>query len=525
MDVFFGGPVAGELEEVFDQVASASAVDSEGNIVERYQKSTLKHLAWHIENRAYGPDALRLCHLLRVAAACGNRGGYKEILWPVQPIRAGVLRQLIPQSPTQFEDMGIEQNNDSLLIRYSDGTFSLSHAAVAELFGLFEFSATVLGLAFFDELVETLAAPRTTKARVSKLSNHLQSALYTWLAPHVQAIHDQRNGRRITRFLKARNDEDFDAESANDDAILEFWLSSSSDPNLSFRLYQTVYAAFRQIARDLKEDSDFHGIRRAVSTHRAEDEETDLLKHLYASPSGNSHADDDYSTNNPFEVQSDPIVEEEKLHDPVKRLESADLSKVRFLNKKDLELIRYLVEDPNAIDEVLRSTLRTGTLGQGQHKLGKHKSGKPAVLRSAIEEATERSFNDLRTDFRDVSDRLDMAIEASLYVLNRYGADAKNEGEPVIEMDFQQMARARQAFENINRAGFRQQDMHDAEVIAAHRLASREVTRLKELLERIQLAWTRLLEPEGNEQHGTAMFREDRELFAAQFVKLYGVEK
>lgn len=522
MDGEYGGSASGELQAIFDAVASASAVDIDGDTVDKYTPRVLGNLVWSIETRSYGQDMLRLCHLLRVAACCRAAGGYVEVLYPIDPVRPGVLRSLVQPYRSNMSQAGIEDAHDCITISYADGSFELSHAGMSDLIALFEFLVMVLGFNFFDETAANLSGPNVTNVAVAGEANRLQKTIYAWLLEHLPPVQVQRKGRVLNRFLMETCGEDFSADDLGDEVILSFWLRYSGNTEMDFRMYRSVYAAFRRLRADMADDIAATQFRRAMSSFRGrgqggDAEDIDIVERLHAAPSSEALPDEDRAWRTEFEVLVGTTIEEPSALGPIDRLASDDLSSVKFLTAKDRELVRDLVDDPLAVVELPFSTLRLESFGRGQNLLKEGKGGGENRVREALERATSRAYQDLLEAFEKVHQRLKLAMDASYYVLSQARPSAGE--DRVVRPNFDILPRARKAFERIERAGFRRADLENEQMLEVHRMSAGELHLVAEALERIVRTWKRHLDPSKED-----VFEGDRVVFYEQFQILYGEE-
>lgn len=522
MDGDYGGSASDELQATFDAVASASAVDFEGNTVDKYTQRVLGNLVWSIETRSYGQDVLRLCHLLRVAACCRADGGYVEVLYPIDPVRPGVLRRLLQPYQSKLLQAGIEDQFDCVTLNYTDGAFELSHAAMPDLIVLFEFLVMVLGFDFFDETAAGLSGPNVTTSEAADEANRIQKTIYAWLLEHLPPVQVQRKGRVLNRFLMETCGEDFGADDLDDGVILSFWLRYSGNVELDFRMYRSVYAAFRRLRADMADDIAATQFRRAMSSFRGsgqggDAEDIDIIERLHAAPSAEAFPDEDRAWRTEFEVFVGMTIEEPSALGPIERLASDDLASVKFLTAKDRDLIRELADDPYAVVQTPLSTLRLESFGRGQNLLKEGKGGGGNRVREALERATSRTYRDLLEAFEKVQQRLKLSMDASYYILSQAGPSTAE--DTVVRPDFNIMPRARKAFERIERAGFRRADIENQDLVDVHRMSAGELHLVAEALERILQTWERQLNPSRED-----VFERDRVIFHEQFEILYGEE-
>lgn len=519
MDGVYGGSTSDELSSVFDAVAAASSVDFDGHTIDRYTRRVFGNLVWSIETRSYGPEVMRLCHLLRAAGACGARGGYLDILYPLDPIRPGVLRRLMQPHRAALQRAGIEDYGDNVVLSYPDGAFELSHASMPDMIILFEFLVMILGFEHFDEIGERLSGPGISKTDVAVASNRLQKTIYAWLSDHLPPVQIHRKNRILSRFMSDARDGDFNTDDLDDAAILDFWLRFSSDSEMDFRMYRSVYAGFRQLRMDMSDNAEATRFRRAISSYSFGDdpESVDIMGQLYAAPSDDAFPDESRATNAGFEALVGVTIDDSQLSRPVENLDSDDFARVKFLSARDRDLIRDLVDDPFAVEQLPLSTLRMESFGRGQNILKEGRGAGGNRIADALLRATERSYRDALADFRKVRERLGVAMDASFYILSQSGVGMPADVDGVVRPDFDIMPRARKAFERVERAGFRRSEIGDEEILNIHRLAAGDLHRIADALDRIIRIWERHLDSSGDE-----IYVQDKDIFIKQFKLLYG---
>ncbi|MEQ9121012.1 MAG: hypothetical protein RIM80_00380, partial [Alphaproteobacteria bacterium] len=197
---------------------------------------------------------------------------------------------------------------------------------------------------------------------------------------------------------------------------------------------------------------------------------------------------------------------------PLAVLAEAPADRVKFFNKKEGEFLRDLMDYGPAAFDLPVSVLRADTFGATQGQITQ------ALRRAAADEVPAlctcretETYEARVAGYQRGLAQQERIMLAVLHVLRRF-RDSPSEAAGV--EDSVVVDRASLAFRQLSRAGFREEDLKDPDVVAAYQFAAPALSDAKDHVDRF------LVRFDGVDLD--AQFTADRPAFAAQFAALYG---
>ena len=487
--------------------------------------------------RTYASALLELCHLAR--AASSYRGRYFELFWAPGPMRAGRLRALFAKArPASWLKIGPA----SVELIYTDGGFTVTYGRMPVLVALAEFLLTALGFKALDETLAPLALRGVSVADVSRQANALSRAVYNYLKAHLPPLQAQRKLGAVIDFLKERNDGDFDLGHIDDAAVLDFWRGAiDAEQDQDFRTFTSVFLAFARF-RDVFEQAAAIG----------------AIEH--ALPIGSAVQDGEVD---PADVATAVEIAQGPSN-PLDELQSPPSSRIKFFNAKERECLAFLFQCGRAADALPLSFLRAEVFGRVQSRLSQAlrtaRSPDAVIAAGAIEDYRARQVR-----FREMAAHGRTMLLAAAYVMHETGlrqfASAARAAGLDLALDLDSsgldaphlhanafaetvvpfrplsperkptasaptasavdafLADARKAARQVARAGFRPDEIHDADVQAGFVAGCPLVAAVLDRIGGFSARLAGLRVPEGD---WAAQFSADSKVFATCFSRIYG---
>ena len=465
-----------ELREVFRLLA-----EIDGPAGAKFTTRVLTALAARIVGRAYETPLLELCHLVRAAELAGraNRsGGFEWLFWGVETARPSAYR-------AAFAAGADEADEEGATLRYADGDFEVRFGRMPMLAALMEFLISFLGYRAVADSAAQLSAEDATRQTVSEVAKDLARQLYAALRDHLPTAQAQRKFHAITEFLQEKVGDEFTGHDINDQAVLDFWLATADSGRAAdFRGFRTTVLAFLRLRRLLLDSDSLQALAHPLAIG----------------------ADSDAHE---VEFAADAVLPPLPAEDPLELLQEQPAASVKAYNKRELAALELPLAETAGIVALRLSYLRAETFGPLQNRLTqalRRQSGDFADLIAAGPNAT---YADCVAALDRLAEHTRQVMQATLYVLRQQREDDGT-------VDLAAFAAQRKAFNAINRAGFGNSALDDANRPAFEALAD-ALAPISEALATVLNAF----ENEG----WRATESGDRMQFAAAFNRLYGVEE
>lgn len=478
--------VSTALKEIIRSIAEQ---DFDGQ--PRFRDRDCRELAKVIACRIYAKPLLELCHFVRAASLLDRRRRYENFFWAVLPATPGNFRDTLGLYAS-VKPVGLTIAEDGVTLTYEGGVFTVKCGRMPFLTVLMDFLVGALGYDRCDDLFARITGPEVTEKEVSDTAKDLAKQVYYFLEDHLPSVQEQKKFRQVGAFLEARYGPGLALADIDDDCILDFWVEMSApsgEEGGNFTAFPTVFDAFIRFVQavDL-------GMQSSRAGH-----------------TGTIGGDREAGEIDPDNVQQ---LAELTLNEEIsllERLAEPPMDAVKFLNKRETELLSYLLPRRAEVTRWSLSYLRSEVFGRGQARLSQALRNKVLAdkLLALIEEAAPETYADHVAAVEKVRAYLTKLLLACVYVLRRDEAD---DGAVV---DFDTMGKARKAFHSISRQGFQEDRLSQPEIAEAFDLAPDCLApindRVVELLEVLQ-------------SHGdlAAVFAADRPVFSKQFMTIYG---
>lgn len=510
---------SGELKAVFLGVAEVTTPLGES----KYPPKVCRDLAKAIACRSYAKSVLQLCHLVNVADACGRgRESYERFFFDGRRATSRNFRVFIHEALASrgWRRAGFECTAEGVAIRYSDGVFNVAFSRMPLLTALFEFLIGIDSYREVDEILGRMLSAAHDHAAVETAAKALSRRIYGYLSRHLPSAQNAAKFSRILQFLESRSRDR--TILVDDDTVLQFWSDHAVKEDRragDFRAFRTVLDAFVAFSRALELAADQAAVRRASAVG------SDLEASEVDPDDRSSLAD------LPGEWQSPlPLLAEE----PVNR--------IKFLTNREKESLRLLLELGPMSRHLPLSLLRAEVFGRAQARITQalRAKGDERSLYDLIECADAESYSSRQAVYADLQGRIQRVMKAALHVLLRDrrmtdsgNVSAMRPNDPLAvfeqlsetplsdepeELDLA-VTEAGKAFREFSRKGFADREAEDPTVVEGFRYGAgvvltivREIDRISDTLKRI-------------DQHDPDLagwFQRDREIFRAQFRRLYG---
>lgn len=509
-----------ELSAGLAAIAEATAPDG----APKYAPRVCRELARIVACRNYAKSVLQLCHLVNAADACARRNeSYERLLLGVAQATPRHFRDHLAAMLARngWRRPGFSLEPAGIVIAYDDGEFRLSFSRMPLLAALLEFIVGMDGYAAIDDVFAEMLGQPSRGAVAGAAANAISRRIYAFLSDNLPSAQNMAKFNRILEFLSARADGG--EVDIGDAAILEFWLDSSGGApgeEGGFRTYRAVLDAFIAFARSLETAADRWGAS-------------------HAAPIG---GDADSGEIDPESLQG-MLDAPGQWQSPLPLLEDEPAARVKFLTGREKDALRLLMEMGPLARSLPLSLLRAECFGPAQARLTQamRRNAATAELLSLI------ALDDL-TDYRGLAERLDKlggrvnkTMLASLHVLLR--ERAVSEGGNVAALPghdpaslFQAIVdgpepaalpaadeirdEAARAFGAIARQGFAEDDLEEPAVADAFRAGAGI---LQAVAAETEAFLDRMARLDRDNPDLSARFGQDRDTFATQYKRLYGV--
>lgn len=511
------GGTSEQLRAAIRNVAEATTLDGDLKYSTRVSWGLKKMIAC----RAYAKDVLQLCHLINAVDA-GGRGveRYESFFFCSDQATARTFAHRFDHAFAAQGRRGesLSRTENGISIRYADGIFNVSYGRMPLLAALLEFLIETAGYAEIDAAVEEILSLPSQRAVVEKAANRISRSLYNYLSDHLPTVQNKIKFEQLVAFLQNSSGEG--PKEIDDETVLNFWLEHSADPEGGdFRTYRSVFDGFVSLMRALD------AAQTQQSTQRAAPIGSDF-------DAGEIELDSLSATVDPISEWQSPLAV--LMDDPVNR--------IKFLNeveRKDLDLL--MGRGPLAIDLPL-SVLRYEVFGLSQSRirqgLRRHiTANEMQVLVSCRDAGT---YPQRMERYRQLVDHVQRVLKASLYVLMRQSSHEDTENVVGLQQDdplgmFNSMSdtdtdidddrldfgvsEAEDAFKRFNRAGFKEETIHEPDIVEGFRIGSGAMVAVKGQIERYLAVITGI---DAGQPDLADWGEQDRRMFSAQFGCIYG---
>jgi len=428
-----------------------------------------------------------LCHLVNAIAALGYTGaaGRFEFFFGLKRVTTGNIQQLINERSREYNWPTKEHivSDRGIKAITADGDFEIWFKRMPVLIAFFEFISGMDDVTFFAELNDLLDqvtdGPISTR-NIKDASNKISSKLRLWRRANISWAEHEEKFDRITPFLSQNSADGY--WTIDDDIIFDFWRQNSVLDKKSIREYATVFNAFVTLLRVMRSGSTAEAVSSAMPLG------TDF-------DAGEIEASDDMGA----------VAED--WSSPLETFDHPHLKNIGFFKgESERAPIEQLMEyGPDALG-LSRSFMRLESFSSVQSTItnGIRFGTEKALLKAAINCEKAKSYTHISETLHEILEHVEQLQLAVIFLLR---PSEENEAFKKIE------ERARKAFNNMRRKGFKDkelnEDQRDAFLMAADVLPS-ITSQIRNFLQKLR------------EQNLTITFDADIPKFSEQFHMIYG---
>jgi len=511
------GGISDQLRAALRNVADATTPDGELKYTARVSWELKKMIAC----RTYTKHVFQLCHLINGIDAGGRgTGGYLVFFFGLGKAKARTFAHAFDQALASAGGRGerLVRTEAGISMHYDDGEFGVTFGRMPLLAALLEFLIETAGYAEIDAAIEEMLASPSKRKAVEAASNRISRTLYDYLSDHLPSVQNKVKYEQLMAFLQSRKSERL--IEIDDEAILEFWLEKSDDPDGGdFRTYQSVFDRFVALIRTLD----------AGQAYRSADQAAAIGGDFEA---GEVDPDE-------LSAAVDAIGE---WQSPLAALVNDPVSRIKFLNDGERKALESLMGCGPLARDLPLSLLRYEVFGFSQSRIRQARRKKIAddEMRVLISCRDAETYPQRIARYRQLVDHVERVLRAALYVLMRQSDHEDDDNvvgfhqdDPVgmfnaasrtdTDIDDDQLAagmsEAQAAFIQFNRAGFKEETIFEPDMIEGFRVGSGAIVAVRQQLERY------LVVIAGIDQglpDLTALCKQDSRVFSAQFGRIYG---
>lgn len=240
---------------------------------------------------------------------------------------------------------------------------------------------------------------------IDDLAKHLKASLDQYLEPHLQAIHQQRQGRVLLSWLQARLGEQNPNMLVQDESVLAFWQQNALSEEGDFKRFTSVAECAYRLHQAIELSDGQRAIAGARSYHQDQQGENaawllDEVSQLKAEE-------------NLFEglMRRDPS-------NAVANLRQAPLNQIKFLTQKDAEFCEKFERVGAALSRLPLTFLRAQVFGLQQARVTEDlRATKGRNLRNLIELEDFSGFAAWADSLSEQIERIDQTRLAVAYIL------------------------------------------------------------------------------------------------------------
>lgn len=402
----FGGSASGLRTEISNELAStlAAVLDASGDEGGRYDARTRRNLVQTIAARAYGKPLLELAYLIAAADRLSGRHGYVGFFWGVRAATSGAYRA----SALSAADRGtapeeVEVGAEELVISYPGPVFRVSYRRIPFLAALLDFCVTALGFAEIDDEISAFLSGPKDREEMQSFANGLSRRLYDFLKEHLPSQQYERKFNAMCSFIAERTGRRVSADAIDDRTILAFWEGCCSDRRSGgdFKGFRTVAINFLHLRAALKTAAD----RLAIDA---------------AAPIGSSR---DSGEVDPGEILGALEVVDGK-RSVLAELSMPPADRLKTINKREGARLELVMEAGDAAAILPLTILRAESFGAHQARIvqavRKRQATEPhGAVEVLIEQRPVEDYSTVAADFTALTEHIRKVRQALMFILFR----------------------------------------------------------------------------------------------------------
>ena len=431
-----------------------------------YEQSSIYEMRCAIFCRNYAKTLWEFSHYVSVFEFL-NPAGVIDLFWSKGVTTSQRFKNwvagLASVNQVEVSDQGV------ISIRFAEREFVLSAKRVNIMAAWTVFLATVepdflLDLNQFKHKI--------LGAEIEAFARKLKLRLDAYLEPHLQALHQQRQGRVLLSYLKAQAEHCYDSI-LTDQTVLDFWIENANKDEGDFKRFATV----AQCAYRLHQAIKIGQSQREIASARSFSQDNTGTDALWLLDEASQIASNGYLF--------DAFIEENKAL-AVEQLACKPLACIKFLNNKDAEFFSKLEGAQKAVFHLPLTFLRAQVFGLQQARLTEDlRQTKGQNIEQLTTLSDFAGFEKWYANLFLQIDKLDQSRLAIRYILFQYQhpnalaclieqldveqktelqslvdetstlALAENLAESLADVASEQIKQLRKAFAAVNRAGFK----------------------------------------------------------------------
>lgn len=485
-----------ELRGIFE-----SLLDQNYGGVPRFRSGHVKVLALTVYFRAFWTPIYDLCHLVHGIGLSrqGDLRAYERFFWDQQPARQDKFHRHFARADSAATRDVMAVAPSSIRLSYDGVQKSVKFSDMPYLAAVNEFCVEALGWVKLHEHFLPLFEREVKIEDVKSVSNALCRQLYGYLKDHLPPVQAVKQADLAINYAKKTCGDDFTAHDISDPLVLAFWRQYSVEGDIDgTRTFANVYSIFLSLIEAMEQGEKAARFANPASIgFDPEAGEVDLDRESFEW--------DDYWDSG-----------EEEAASPLEGLNEMPAATVKFLNKMETRRASQVLDQGSYLYQLLLSHMRMMVFGAAQGRIPTALKSKAPTdsLDICIEGAIASDYESEVGEVEKLVKHLERVQLASLYVLTLKDQSAVDGALAVRHADFSVLNRAKQAFAAINRAGFRDQDLENTEMVAGHKAA---VPSLTAVTEKISRHLTKL----NGQGDWAEQFAADQPVFLDQFRAIY----
>lgn len=399
-----------------------------------YDQSAIYEMRCSILCHNYSKTIWEYSHFIAILEYLSERGVI-DLFWAKEIVTGSRLRNWLANfNKLDWIDVGAK---GSIKVQFDGREFALSPRRINLM------AAWTAFLAIVDpSLIMKVSQFKQglTKQSVDDFAKDLKSKLDQYLAPHLQAIHQQRQGRLLLTWLKEYSQNE---KLLTDESIIEFWLANAEIDGGDFKRFVTVAECGFRLQRAIQLGESQRSVDSAQSYHQDNQGndsswQIDLASNIMDS---NDYIDDDHSFDTDLDEHGyDSESAHSQVNSEIEALSEGDsifsalmsspevtaseqladepLNDIKFLTAKDLEFCIKLEEAGDGLYELPKTFIRAQIFGTQQARmtedLRKTKGANIGVLMQC--EDTE-SYEPWAEDLNQRVEKIKQTRDAITYIL------------------------------------------------------------------------------------------------------------
>lgn len=402
----FGGSASGLRTEISNELAStlAAVLDASGDEGGRYDARTRRNLVQTIAARAYGKPLLELAYLIAAADRLSGRHGYVGFFWGVRAATSGAYRaSALSAAGRGTAPEEVEVGAEELVISYPGPVFRVSYGRIPFLAALLDFCVTALGFAEIDDEISAFLSGPKDREEMQSFANGLSRRLYDFLKEHLPSQQYERKFNAMCSFIAERTGRRVSADAIDDRTILAFWEECCSDRRSGgdFKGFRTVAINFLHLRAALKTAAD----RLAIDA---------------AAPIGSSR---DSGEVDPGEILGALEVVDGK-RSVLAELSMPPADRLKTINKREGARLELVMEAGDAAAILPLTILRAESFGAHQARIvqavRKRQATEPhGAVEVLIEQRPVEDYSTVAADFTALTEHIRKVRQALMFILFR----------------------------------------------------------------------------------------------------------